>query len=447
MLITGIEFVGLLGRLLSPSRRSGFRSSSRSRHSPALVVIGLILRLLGWFGVLFGRLIQASISRQREFLADASAVQFTRDSQAVADALKVIGGDYSGTKIKNSEAGTFSHLFFSQIFRSHFNFLFATHPPLEQRIRALQPNWDGDYLAPLAPPKASVETAPQEQEAAEQRAQQLVETLTGVAVLSAGQSLQYQTPSESGRFAALIKRAQEPTEALTLVVAVMLLDSKDFEIAQLDTPLSEAGFERLRTSIQSWLFELKDLPLQDRLPLIERAMPALKELSFAQYQRFKMLLNAVIDLDQQASVYEQTVYRLVTRFLDVHFGLVKPYKTRFKKIEALQSEVQLLMSMLADYGHTQQSKAVIDQAYYAGLKACGLPQAPRPSLHNHTLYDFNRLADQLAHSSLQLKNQIMQGLLACVLYDGQVAEVERELILALAATMDAPIPRIKLQDA
>ncbi|MDX1352806.1 MAG: M48 family metalloprotease, partial [Thiomicrorhabdus sp.] len=92
MLLYGIEFISLLGRILSSSNRNRSRSRSKGKGNGAIILAGIALRIIGWFGILFGNIIQAAVSRQREFLADASSVQFTRDPEAIAGALRVIGG-------------------------------------------------------------------------------------------------------------------------------------------------------------------------------------------------------------------------------------------------------------------------------------------------------------------------------------------------------------------
>ena len=92
-------------------------------------------------GAFFGSLIRAAVSRQREFLADASAVQFTRNPEGISGALKRIGGFSAGSKIQSSQAGDYSHFFFSSALSS----MFATHPPLPLRIRRIEPNWSNQY--------------------------------------------------------------------------------------------------------------------------------------------------------------------------------------------------------------------------------------------------------------------------------------------------------------
>src|SRR5205085_2001576 len=148
-LIFGILCLTVIGRILI---------RTRGRKNP-LPLLGLALIIVGWVGVLFGRLIQAAVSRQREFLADASAVQFTRNPSGLAGALKKIGGIAEGSALQSHRAEEASHFFFANGLKSGF-FGFATHPPLIERIRALDPSFDGKYPSVVLPDTAVLATPP-----------------------------------------------------------------------------------------------------------------------------------------------------------------------------------------------------------------------------------------------------------------------------------------------
>src|SRR4051812_333645 len=151
-LIFGILCLTIIGRILI---------RTRGRKNP-LPLLGLALIFIGWAGVFFGRLIQAAVSRQREVLADASAVQFTRNPAGLAGALKKIGGLTYGSRLRSPHAEEASHLFFANGLGSSF-FGFATHPPLADRIRALDPTFDGNFpsiVIPDAPSEVKLEEVP-----------------------------------------------------------------------------------------------------------------------------------------------------------------------------------------------------------------------------------------------------------------------------------------------
>ena len=157
-IVFGLLVISIIGRGMVEMLR--YQSQGRRRNSKegggallALFLIGLGLLVIGSLGVLFGRLIQAGISRQREFLADASAVQFTRNPSGISGALKRIGGLAGLTKMKSAKASEASHMFFSN--GGMFSFGLATHPPLDVRIKAIEKNWDGEFLESELKPVAS----------------------------------------------------------------------------------------------------------------------------------------------------------------------------------------------------------------------------------------------------------------------------------------------------
>ncbi|HOG94489.1 MAG TPA: M48 family metallopeptidase, partial [Opitutaceae bacterium] len=148
----GILVIGLMGRgLLEVMLRSGAvrtRGKGKSGGPGVFIIVGIAMLVIGYVGYFFGRLIQAAISRQREYLADAAAVQFTRNPLGVSGALKKIGGYSLGSRLDSAAAAQIGHFFFAQSFRAGFTQLWATHPPLEERIRTIDPSWDGRFFEP-----------------------------------------------------------------------------------------------------------------------------------------------------------------------------------------------------------------------------------------------------------------------------------------------------------
>ena len=159
-LINGILCLAIIGRILVQSGSS--RSSRSDKKGNPLPLLGIALLIIGGIGVFFGKLIKSAVSRQREFLADASAVQFTRNPLGLAGALKKIGGLSGGSKLDAPAAEEASHLFFANGLRESWFNIFATHPPLEERIRLLDPTFDGKFPVvslPERPPQIEEEPA------------------------------------------------------------------------------------------------------------------------------------------------------------------------------------------------------------------------------------------------------------------------------------------------
>ncbi|MEE8349902.1 MAG: M48 family metallopeptidase, partial [Acidobacteriota bacterium] len=176
--LNGILVIALIGYAIM--RGSGRNSGSKKEGGGAIVIFGLALLVIGYVGVFFGRLIKSAVSRQREFLADASAVQFTRNPDGLAEALKKIGGLAHGSGIQNPRAEEISHLFFanglgpaklqpssgkpavrrrSAPVSSAFGFM-ATHPSLPDRILRIDPSFKGIFpVVDLTPMEIPAETS------------------------------------------------------------------------------------------------------------------------------------------------------------------------------------------------------------------------------------------------------------------------------------------------
>jgi len=156
--VFGILCLSVIGRVLLRARGRG----RGGRGAAPWMLLGVALVAIGSIGSFFGRLLQAAVSRQREFLADASAVQFTRNPAGLSGALQKIGG--IGSRVESAHAMEASHMFFGNgVGRPLFGLL-ATHPPLETRIRAIDPEWDGTYKT--AEPAAAALADPAEEETA-----------------------------------------------------------------------------------------------------------------------------------------------------------------------------------------------------------------------------------------------------------------------------------------
>ena len=455
MLLYGIEFIALLGRILSSSSRSRSRSRSKGKGNGAIILAGIALRIIGWFGILFGNMIQAAVSRQREFLADASSVQFTRDPDSIAGALKVIGFVTEGSRLKNTDVSDVSHLFFGQAFHTRLAFLFATHPPIDQRIQRIQPNWDGAFLKPLPPPEKPPESSALDDSETSSNGVLMHPMLDNLPqplamLMAAGVMVEQLSETSQNTLLQLVEKSQDPMEAMALVLAVLACEEEENQanMPALDWHLllksdSVGGLEKL---VQTQLALVLSVDLVNRLPLIELAIPTLKSLSDKQYIEFKAIMQAVMDFDGQQSIFEQSLFSLVTRYLDVHFGLVKVNQVRYRKTKQVAMELQIVISAIVHYGHNEASlnlnTLTMDLAFKKAVKHLGLNDLKRVEFDEEHQTLFERSVEKLLYCSEPIKQQIIEALVLCIEHDGKVEPVEKELVLAIAATMNAPIPRL-----
>ena len=144
-ILNGILIIGIIGYYILYSASFSGRGRSSGKGAGGIIALAIGLMVLGFAGTFFGGLIKAAVSRQREYLADASAVQFTRNPDGIAGALKRIGGLEFGSKIKNPGAPEVSHAFFAQGISGFMSSLSATHPPFAKRIKRIDPHWDGKF--------------------------------------------------------------------------------------------------------------------------------------------------------------------------------------------------------------------------------------------------------------------------------------------------------------
>lgn len=145
--ITSIVCIYGMITLLFTKQKQGMSIDEQSSGLSILLIIGIIclpFSIVGILLALWGNIMQASISRQREYLADASSVQFTRMPYAMASLLKKIGGCEEGSSIENNKSFACSHMFFAPSAPQ----IFSSHPSLKKRILRLEPNWDGKYIVP-----------------------------------------------------------------------------------------------------------------------------------------------------------------------------------------------------------------------------------------------------------------------------------------------------------
>jgi Zn-dependent protease with chaperone function/uncharacterized tellurite resistance protein B-like protein len=457
-ILFGILCIGLLGRgilevgtrhsLGRHSRRSSsvFSSSSSNKKEGGipLFFIGLGFMILGYSGVFFGKLIQAAVSRQREYLADASAVQFTRDPQAIAEALKVIGYGGVGSAIGHSRREEFSHAFFGNAiynsFSSHFGFL-STHPKLEERIRRVDKHWDGEWVEPQTL-KQAYEESPQ---LAPKQTIRPEELLTGVAAAMTA-AIDFDAPKSAAEDkrqqddltaeAELTISAHDPMNARGLCYTLLLAPNTSLvHEQQLDLIKQYCG-EDLLQSVQQLMPLVALLNESKRLPMIDKTIPALKLLSADQYTEFKQMLIKLVQADGKIDLFEWCLYRMILQYLNPTFDKAKAIKAKYGNVKKISSEIETVLSFVANHGNDSLEDAMesfdlaTSSAGFTGLQL----QAKTSSFKT-----LNVALDTLTQAFPHVKGRVMKALAACVRAHG-VEVVERELVQTIAAILECPTP-------
>ncbi|MEP7743538.1 M48 family metallopeptidase [Vibrio parahaemolyticus] len=424
----GITCIAHFGHLIldnSNSTRHVSRSSSDSNKGFAVIIlIAIVCLVLGWLGTLFGNMIKAAISRQREFLADASAVQFTRNDQGIAGALKKIGSNVQGSTLNTKASDEMSHMMFGQSKLSGFSGLFATHPPLDERIRRIEPNWDGSYAQHSHAQNTAFDNeqvsgfavgggSPASQSASP--SEQLSET---------GQQLISQLPPE------LVDIAREPYSARFIAFA-LIFDGSDIQREMIKSYVPLAS----QSTLLPWLDY--DLPLHLRFPLLELALPALKSLSEAQKISLCKVLRELSETDNQYSLAEWCVINLLEKQLLASFGFIKQHKT----LKQLEESVFWLLRELAWVSHSQADKA--QRAYHCALAHLGFPEVKLEPANSN--WHLSRAALELL---LQLKPKdrriFVKACRLAIESDGEITVAEGELYRVIACFLEVPEPPLTI---
>ena len=444
-LLSGILFIGQVGEVLMnvSGRRSRYRRS-RDSNEGGVFALGLALLAIGWLGSIFGGLIKAAVSRQREFLADASAVQFTRNPKGIADALKVIGGYSGGSRVFSSHASETSHMFIAEALAGWFSF--KTHPPLQKRIRKIEPSWDGKMIMRAI----KVDQAANDFDDKERKREAVMAAAAGVAYTARQQAdaMFAETPAAQAKQQIsqipeqLKQLAQEPLGASALVYA-LLLDQDAAICEQQLAYIQAANVQGLLLQCQQIQQVVAALDKSLRLPLLELAMPALKLMSAEQYKTFKKTLLLVIRADKQFEIFEWSLFQLLRHYLDCEFEKTKSSKPIYKQAKQVEAEYALLLSMLARFGHQDEQDAA--KAFYRGANTAGLYTASMLPEADCSMDEFVKASNKLANCYPLLKPKLLKGFADCVKHDGEIHPVEREVIAAIAAVMDCPQPLLDTQ--
>lgn len=431
----GIEFIGSMGEVLLRVRSS--------KNGAQVLAVGGALWIIGFLGTFFGDMIRSAVSRQREFLADASAVQFTRNPEGIADALKVIGGYRPGTALSSPATGEVSHIFFGQAL-SRLGGLFDTHPPVTDRILRIQPNWDGAVIF------TRVERDEADQDERDSRREKLAQAIAMDAALNG----EFIDPAElllQGNIVSvqeglkhipetLKQQARDPLGASALMLGLLFSDDEAVYQKQLSY-LKQKPTPGLLKLIQQQTPALEQLSRALYLPLLELSMPALKCLSAEQYKLFKQRLLLLIRADEEVDLFEWCLFQELQHYLDPEFGKVRNLRPRHREMQSMAEAYRLVLSVLVYEGH--DDKEDTERAFNRGIGSAGLYNLTLLPEEACDLSEFRTAVKELAYAYPHLKPRMLMGFVNAVKQDGVITPVEREIVRSIAAVMDSPVPSLE----
>ena len=442
----GIMVIALIGRtVLRGSYHAGFVSSSRSRNSAAPMLIGLGLAILGWIGMFFARMIKAAVSRQREFLADASAVQFTRQTDGIANALKKIGGYSKRSVIERVDPEEVSHMLFASGF-SRLSSVFATHPPLTERIQALDPSFsDDDY--PQVRPRVEIESRHAEQVANIAPAADISPAEFRPVTDNIAEAVGRPSP-EHIAYAHRLRRsipdtlydaAHAPQEAYLLTIA-LVLDPANAE-AQLRLIEEQLGAARA-TLIGQYFAQIQELGAVYHLPLLEITFPAIKSRPLQQLDFLLTLIRRLIEIDGHVDLREFCLYRILSTQLQQNADpAAEKSSNRVAKSAAREAAVKLIR-IVADQGNTDASAR--EHAFEAGIAAFGKWAGKHDGevRAEQTVQVLDQSLEVLRKMNYAGRKSLLQAVSNTITHDGTLTSAESELLRAICASLDCPLPPI-----
>jgi len=457
-LLHGILLISILGRIIL---RSMGRSSGNRKGGGGIALVALAMLVFGSIGVFFGRLIKSAVARQREYLADASAVQFTRDTTGIARALKKIGGFSLGSRIGHAAAEEASHMFFSNGFRQSLFNMMATHPPLEERIRQLDPSWDGQFIAAekwqaesgagtAEPEKKSALGAlpkipglPEVLNAPALGAMAISAEALGKTVgtprpenVEAVQAVLAQVPDE------VLNAARDPFGAQALIFALLLDEDKPEPLAKQLDWLKSTTDAAVREQTDQFRPAVAALPPESEPALIDICRNSLLSLSEKQFRHFLNTVDQLIAADGELDLFEYMIQHLLVRMLKDHYG-PRPFRTApVYAIRALAPGVSTILSSIAHVGSDDEAAA--RQAFQHAIKSLSAPPDLFELLpaERCTFDSVDAAADQLTRAEPGIKKQVLAACMACLSHDRTVTREEGELFRAVAAGMGCPVPFI-----
>ena len=460
-ILHGILLVGLLGYFIM--RASAFRS--RSKDGNQLIFLGIGLVVIGYGGTFFGNLIKASVSRQREYLADASAVQFTRDNQGIANALKKIGGYTPGSKLETPEAQSMSHAFFSNALSNKFSSLFSTHPPLPDRIKQLQPNWSGEFkpTKPLSytdiqkeavgfsqfagssgePTKQqnSFESASSNNSASAQSNTRLSASIGQVneSQIELARSYLQSISTE------LISAVHCSVGAQAYVYALLLSDKGAVDNFEQNQQVLNKQWDYLSNYLPVDIYSktretftlVCELATQHRLPLLEIALPQLRQMPSLRYEAMLEQMRYLVFVDNNLSIFEWSISNIVAQYLKTEFESADHKQVKYHSAKAVRGHIETMLSVLVhEFCEPDEHQIIVQKAEQL------------LSLNNVTLLTKNEVGIEdyaLAINALRLlaydiKEKVLELCVFAVTQDKQYTAQEHETLRALAECLACPMP-------
>lgn len=473
-LLFGLLVIALIGRTILRLAGHARTGNRRGGGQPLILLVALALVIIGYLGLFFGRVIQAAVSRMRESLADASAVQFTRDPGGLRGALLKISAASSGSRLRSVAADEVAHMLFAPGMRR----LFATHPSLLRRLKAIDPQFDPRELEAARARMIQVEIA---QDAARARARaaaqahaagpktqhgQRADVPAGVGSASQGMAgsmtklgnliqLGTATPAAVAQLVgnpgtahmqlarrirealpeALTAAGSSPESARALLLALALDTNEEPRRRQLAYITRQLGAP-IATEVQGLMRTVDGLDPEQRLPALLRSFPALHQLAREDRLQLMTCLQGMLQREGRLSLRSYVLRKLAQ--VQLHDDLAPRARLRSLPLHVLQDDARVLFSALAEHGHEDESAA--RRAYEAGMQVLYPRGRPDYGIGRRWGAELDRALSRLDRLMPSAKEQLVEAMVRTVSHDEQVTLGEAELLRTVCASLHCPLP-------
>lgn len=445
-ILAGILLIGQIGEFLLRGQR--YRSSRNSKNGGQIALVGLALMVIGYVGLFFGRLIKAAISRQREFLADASSVQFTRNPDGIAGALYAIGMHSGHANLLGRHAEDMSHMCFGETVKVKLGGMLSTHPPIDERIKAIDPQllprlkarWR--QRAPAAVTTATTPEAAQGFAAGAVTSAAVTATAAQAGVVKS--SVGTPTPAHT-EFAHQLHQsipedlqtaAHDPIQAEALLYALVLTEMRSHGQESLQL-IGKHGVDTAQHTARLYKLVKASEPAL-RLPLLDITLATLRGLDAARQDQILATLDALIHIDERVTLSEFIISYLSRQLLNPP----KRSSRQIKTFAAIESSLAILFSAIVQSSGDQSERQAdnfrqIMRTYSNADWSQQLQSMPTPKQLTFAL-------DQLNQLTPLLKQPVIDACVDCVLHDNKATLRELEILRAVCEALGCPMPPLQV---
>ena len=434
--LAGITALSVIGRMMLSGR---------------IAALGLAAMAAGWIGVFFGRLIKAGVSRQREYLADASAVQYTRQTNGLTGALKKIGGLEAGSRLRSPKTENVSHMLFGEGMK--FTALYATHPPLVERIRVLEPDFTPSKLDELRqgwayrPPDGLAEdaqmgfaAAPVQQAPRQQAPQRRVDAREYAAAVgnptaasyAAGARMRQEIPQH------IADLAHNPAAVVPLIYGLIFDRNRNVRDTQYKIV---ARYYGKQVADEAWQrgADVAQLDPSLRLPVAFIAFPALRGRPEAEMRLLISVLGELINADGHVEVFEYCLGTMIFVGMNEAITSESPWRSKRQSLASAQNAVCSVIAVLAQYGNSDPRAAAV--AFQAGI-AVAYPSARIPFVPVQGVVVLEQVWPVIDGLEGNDKSALIAALVTTVSADHVITTEESELLRTVCAVLHCPVPPV-----